>query len=462
MKLFRDAPSAREQIFLLPPSVEEFVLPDAPVRILSEIIDRLDCRCLYYRYAGGGAPAYEPVMMLKVLVFGYSQGIRSSRKLARALEHDLRFMFLSGMSRPDFHTLCRFRKENPEFIKGMFTQTVCLARSFGLALLEHVAVDGTKVEANAARRHVVDKEQLGRQLKAVEEAVARILEEAESADEAEGSEHKEARGDEVPEELKNLEARKERLDEALKALVESGRKNLVTTDTESRLMRAHAGYRAAYNAQAAVDADHQIIVAAEVTQQEADNVQLEPMLDQVEQNCQALPQKTSADSGYWSKGSLDYVERREIDAYIPKTGMTRSQRHALDGWDYDSEQDVYRSEAGEEMRFNREREKDGRRYRIYRKRKGGLKEVWVRLDNEYALVMQAKLATPEGKAVYRLRQQTVEPVFGRLKEALGLRRLLLRGLNGARIEYLLACSAHNLLKISRQWRNHQAHSPQIA
>jgi transposase len=440
-------------MFLLPPSVDAFVPADSPTRILSEIIDRLDCRALYQRYAGGGAPAYDPKMMLKVLVFGYSQGIRSSRKLARALEHDLRFMFLSGMSRPDFHTLCRFRKENQGFLQDLFCQTVSLARSCGLVLLEHVAVDGTKLEANAARRNVVDREEMVRQLKRVEEAVARILEEADAADEAEDAELKGARGDEVPEELKDLEARKERLDEALRELQESGRKTLVTTDRESRLMKTHGGYRAAYNAQAAVDKEHQIIVAAEVTQQEGDTSQLEPMLDQVEANCEALPQTTSADSGYWSQQSLDYVKRRQTDAYIPAPSKTRSQRHALDGWVYDPQRDVFRSEAGREMGFSRERIKDGRRYRVYRTRSQGLKEVWVRQEDAWVLALRSKLATPEGKAVYRLRQQTVEPVFGRMKEVLGLRRLLLRGLKGARIEYLLACSAHNLFKISRQWRD---------
>lgn len=462
MKLFRDAPSPREQAFLLPPSVEEFVRLDAPVRLLSEMIDQLDSRTLYQRYGGGGAPAYDPKMMLKVLVFGYSQGIRSSRRLAKALEHDLRFMFLSGMSRPDFHTLCRFRKENQEFIQRLFTQTVCLARSLGLVLLEHVAVDGTKLEANAARRHVVDKEQIGSEFKRVEEAVARILAQAAAQDEAEDAEYKESRGDEVPDELKDLKKRKERLDEALKALEESGRKTLVRTDPESRLMKAHAGYRAAYNAQAAVDHKHQVIVAAEVTQQEADTLELEPMLDQVQANCEALPQKTSADRGYWSQRSLEYVKRRGINAYIAVPSKSRRQRHVLDGWVYDPEQDLFRSDSGREMGFSRERVKDSRRYRIYRTRKGGLKEVWVRKHCDDALAMAAKLATEEGKAVYRLRQQIVEPVFGRLKEALGLRRLLLRGVNGARIEYLLACSAHNLFKISKQWPNRTVQSLQPA
>jgi transposase len=453
MKRFRDPVVAREQVFLLPPAVNDFVPPNAPVRILSEIVDQLDCSALYARYQGGGAPAYEPRMMLKVLLFGYSQGLRSSRKLSQALEYDLRFIFLAEMSRPDFHTLCRFRRDNEAAIVSLFVETVRLAKRMGLVLLKHAAIDGTKVEANVARRRVVDGEQIERRIgaiEAIEEEIHSILREAEAADSSEDDDHGSSRGDEVPEELNDLRARKERLERARKLLAQEGGKTVATTDPESRLMRTRVGCRAAYNAQAVVDEQNQIIVAADVTQQEADNAQLPSLLDQTKANCGQLPEQVSADTGYWSTAALEYASNRKVDAYIPAAARTPRQKAVLCGWTYDPTEDVFQSDAGERMYFNRERERDGRQYRVYRKCSGGRKEVWVRSNGLLADAMRAKLASPQGRAIYQRRQQIVEPVFGHLKAVLGLRRLLLRGLNGARIEYMLACSAHNLGKIIRQ------------
>jgi transposase len=251
------------------------------------------------------------------------------------------------------------------------------------------------------------------------------------------------------------------LERAKELLAEQGAKTpnlktVATTDPQSRLMKTRVGFRAAYNAQAVVDDKNQIILAAEVTQQEADNAQLAPMLEQVRHNCGELPRQASADTGYWSLASLEYASSQGVDAYIPAAAKTPRQATALDGWTYDPDTDAFRSDAGEEMYFNRERERGGRNYRIYRKcvggRKGrkGRKEVWIRTNGLLAEAMRAKLITPEGRAIYKRRQEIVEPVFGHLKACLGLQRLLLRGLQGARIEYLLACTAHNLGKIVRR------------
>ena len=150
MKVFRDAPAAPGQMFLLPMCVDEFVGPLDPARILSRVVDELDLTPLRTAYTGGGRPAYDPSILLKVLLFGYSEGIRSSRKLDKALGYDLRFMFLAQMSRPDFHTLARFRRQHAEAIAALFVQTVGLAQKRGLVLLEHVAVDGTKIEADVS------------------------------------------------------------------------------------------------------------------------------------------------------------------------------------------------------------------------------------------------------------------------------------------------------------------------
>lgn len=451
MKRFRDPVAPKDQMLLLPPSVDSFVPEDAPVRALSEIIDRLDCSALYERYRGGGAPAYEPRMLLKVLIFAYSLGIRSSRKIAQLLAYDLRFLFVSEMTRPDFRTLCRFRRGNLGAFTQCFKETVRLAQEMGLVLLEHTAVDGTKLEANAARRHIMNAQQIEKRLAAVEERIACILAEAEEADAAEDAQLGESRGDELPQELRTAQARKNRLEEAKEMLARKGGKNIVRTDPESRLMRTRAGWRAAYNGQAVVDSAHQIIVAADVIEEEADNAQLPPLLDQTRENCQKDPKVITADAGYWSVPTLYYLKDKELNAYIPNSSASRTSQGPKPAYTYDPDRDVLRLRTGEELYFNRERFHRGKWYRIYRKCRGGRKEIWVPLDYQGAAAMRAKLETPEGKALYRLRQQIVEPVFGQLKSALGLHRLLLRGLCGARTEYLLACAAHNLRKIRPAW-----------
>jgi transposase len=160
MKLFRKQPLPDSQMFLLPQSVGDFVGEDEPVRILSEVIDSLDLHELYARYNGGGAPAYDPRMLLKVLLFALQQGMRSSRKIAATLKYDLRFMFLSNMSHPCFRTLCGFRKDNEKAIAALFVEVVRLCQTMGLVLLEEAAVDGTKIQANVSRKHTYKAERL--------------------------------------------------------------------------------------------------------------------------------------------------------------------------------------------------------------------------------------------------------------------------------------------------------------
>src|SRR5439155_14579366 len=143
--IFKEPSVPEDQLLLLPPNVADFVAEDASVRIFSELVDELDCSALRKVYKGGGAPAYDPVMLFKVLVYGLSEGIRGSRQLARALTFDMRFMYLARMSRPDFRTICRFRRSQEEAIRELFIQTVLLAKQMGLVLMEHASVDGTKL-----------------------------------------------------------------------------------------------------------------------------------------------------------------------------------------------------------------------------------------------------------------------------------------------------------------------------
>lgn len=467
MKVFREPIVTSSQIYLLPPSVDDYVPEDAPVRIVSEMIDGMDHRRLYARYKGGGAPAYDPKMMLKLIVFAYSQGVRSSRKIDAALRQDLRFMFLSQMSRPDFRTIARFRRDNLEAIGSAFRETVRIGMGMGLVLLEHVSVDGTKLEANVSGKETYGRARLEKILESIDKRIAEMLEEADKIDREEEARWGDTRGDEVPDELKDAKARKKRLEEAKKAMDEAGRNAIGATDTDSRLMKAAAGNRPAYNGQAVVDKENQMIVAADVVQAESDSSQYAPMMDEAIANTGAKPDKTTADGGYFSTKTMEYAAEAGIDAYIPDCRPKSSDRESFV---YDEERDEFTCAEGNVLNFARERTVKGLRYHIYRcyrcagcprgqrchGKSSRYKEIARRVDERLQQAMSAKMESEEGRAIYRLRKQIVEPVFGNIKANLGMRRLLLRGLDGAKIEYLLACTGHNIGKIARCWADQRA------
>lgn len=426
MKIFKDPKVARNQMILLPPCVDDFVAPDDPVRALDEIINEMDMSELVSHYRGGGAPAYAPVMMIKIIVFGYCQGIRSSRKLDAALGQDLRFMYLTGMSRPDFRTIARFRCENQEALKKAFEETVRIALKMELVLLEHVSIDGTKLEANVSLNQTYKTERLEKALKNVDARIAEILEEAERIDADEDKLYGGARGDEMPKKLTDAHRRKELLQNAKKQLEETGRKSIGATDPESRVMKTGSGNRPAYNAQAVVDKEHQIIVAAKVTQDEYDNHQFPGMMQEVEHITGKKPECVTADGGYFSEETLKYIDDNNINAYIPDN---QGDRCGKNGFEYDVESDEYVCCCGERLRFSCVWQQNGRIYRVYRRSCGKCamresccgansrsKELWLRVNCELQEKMSAKMQTDEAKLIYNLRKEIVEPVFGDIKE----------------------------------------------
>jgi transposase len=448
IKIFKEPAIPVDQLLLLPPNVADFVAEDSSVRIISELMDLLDLGALRKPYKGGGAPAYDPVMMAKVLIFGSSEGIRSSRRLARALTYDTRFMYIARMSCPDFRTICRFRRSNEEAIKEIFIQTVVLAKEMGLVLMEHASVDGTKLHADASKRYYRKADKLKENLAETEQRIAEILKEMEETDQAEDLEHGDDPGDGIPKELRHFEARKKRLEQAKVDMGLQGTNAIVMTDPQSRLMKTTEGLRPSYNGQSAVDSAVQIIVAADVTQDASDQAQLRPILEQVKSTLDELPKEVTADAGYWSKDGLDCVDEQEVDAYIAPAG---NKEDNLAGWEQDEEGKILTSPEGEEYRFSTTRVSRGHTYRGYRLPKTGNmktdKMKWVNEDAAQINRMREKVAAPKGKAIYRRRKTIVEPVFGHIKGPLGLRKLLLGGLSGAKIEFLLACTAHNLRKM---------------
>ncbi len=449
-------PVDREQAYLMPPTLREWLPGGHLAWFVLDAVAEMDLSAFEakYRSDGWGAAAFPPSMMVPLLLYAYSTGVRSSRRIEALCETDVAFRVVAGNGKPDHATIARFRRNNLKELEGLFTQILRLCAEAGLVKLGVVAIDGTKIEANAALSANRTHEGLGRE---IEREVAKMLAEAESVDAEEDRRHGAKRGDELPEDLCTRKTRIERLRECKERLEreaqeraaeqqcrideraakerETGEKlrgrkpnepdpapppeaKANVTDPESRIMKTPAGYVQGYNAQAAVT-EEQIVVAAEVTQEANDKRQLQPMIEKTAENAEAagVEEKVGAalaDAGYWSEANVEAVEERGGPEPFVATTKDWKRRKAL-------------------------RERAAPRGRIPR-------------GFSCRERMERKLATKRGRALYKKRSQTVEPVFGQVKHARGIDRFLLRGLEGASAEWKLACGTHNLLKLWRSGR----------
>ena len=376
MKVFREPTAVRSQLFLMAQCVDDFVPPDASVRILDPVVDTLDIEAILRRYQGGGAPAYHPRMLLKLLIFAYSQGVRSSRRIAELCQRDLWCLFLCEMQTPDFRTLARFRRDNEATFKHLFQHTVHTCQQEGLVLLENVAVEGTKIEADVSGKRTYTTERAQKESAETQAAIERILAEAEAADQ------EEERHEATPPPLDNtrtlqrLRRRQEQAQAAQELLKSSERTTVATTDLDSRVMKTRAGNRPAYNAQAAVDDAQGVIVAAKITQETQDGAQLPNRVPAIAETTGCLPSYVTADTGYSTPETLAAMEDSGVDAYIAQPQADKAHRDFC----YDAQNDQLTRtdpQTGEELtlRFYRLRTRRKKIYRIYRDAKSR-KELW--------------------------------------------------------------------------------------
>lgn len=444
-------PYQENQLYLLPPSVSEWVAEDSLARFVSDVVDHLDeadrLAAFYdgYRKDGWGRAAYHPRMMVKLLMYAYSEGVTSSRRIAQRSERDVAYRYLTANQQPDFRTVSDFRKAHLGRLEALFVEVLRLCQEAGLAKMGRVALDGRRVAGNAALDQNRTKEGL-------EEEVRCILEEAERVDAEEDRQHgKDRRGDELPEGMKTKADRLRRLREAQGRLEEADRKareeqaekiaerereeqscgkkkrgrkpkapedvespevKANVTDPESQILKTKKGWVQGYNGQAVADCATQVIVAQDVTRQANDVQQLGPMLTRCEEQAGQRPRELLADAGYWSEDNA--ALGGETTELFVATLKDHKQRKAL-------------------------QESPAPRGRI-------AKAATVR-DR-----MERKLLTKRGKAAYRERGKTIEPVFGQMVNR-GLVRFLLRGFEKVRGEWSLWCTSHNLLKLWRSgWR----------
>ncbi len=456
---------------------------DHLVFLLSDLVDELDLRAIVGMYEQGdgrGQPPYHPVLLTKLLVYAYCQGVTSSRQIMRKTYEDIAFRVLCVDQHPDFRTISDFRERHLAAFQSIFTQTVRLAQQMGQVRLEHVAQDGSKVLANASKHKAMSYERMEQTEERLGQEIAALLAQAQQEDAADDARHgTDHSGDADPAtvagEVAFREARRARI-RAAKAALEAraaaeaalqqpvpddqrGQMHLLVappdstpeaeaqtppavpvppavpltgaetppalpaptaqysfTDPDSRIMPSSQGFVQAYNAQAAVDSHAQIIVACDVCQETTDTAQLRPLFDQVRQTTGAWPAQGSADSGYWSEPNVAARAAHGIDVYLPPP---RPRRGA-----------------------------DGTRAAAQ--------------SSPAKAKMQAKLATPIGKQRYSRRKETAEPVFGQMKEGRGLRRFRTRGLTKVRGEWALWCATHNLGKLARVLRGQHPSARSVA
>ncbi len=441
-------PYEPKQSFLLPPSPLDWLPEGHLARFILDVVERLNLSAInaHYEREQRGYPPHHPTMMVALLLYGYCVGVPSSRKIEKRTHEDVAFRVIAGNTHPDHSCISEFRRIHLQALAELFLQVLRLCQKAGLVKLGHVALDGTKMKASASKHKAMSYERMKKDDEKLRQKIADLLRAAEQADAEEDAQYgKGRRGDELPEELQRAEGRRERI-QTLMAELEaeaaeqredakesssddddkpppSGLAALPShkipttadgtptpkaqrnfTDADSRIMKTGDGFIQGYNCQAAVDEEHQIIVAEAVTNQSPDVEHLIPMIDRIVFNCGEAPVNFSADSGYLSEANLVGAYERGVDPHIA-TG----------------------------------RRKHGDPTPMVRGR--------PRADLTLKESMARKLATKRGAAVYSRRKVIAEPPFGQIKHVRGFRQFLLRGLAKVSGEWSLISMTHNLLKL---------------
>ena len=418
-----------DQQLLLPAALQEWLPDDHLAYFISDVVDQLDLSDITARYEGErrGGPPYHPRMVVKVLLYGYCIGVASSRRIAQRLHEDIAFRVLAANNTPDFRTISDFRKDHLGALSGLFLQVLAFCQRAGLVKLGHVALDGAKVRANASRHKAMSYRRMKEKEAQLAAEVAELLRRAQEVDDEEDRRYgQDKRGDELPEELAFREGRLEKIREAMAALeaeaqaaaeaegkehpgVPDDKAQRNFTDAESRIMPAPGGrdFQQAYNCPAVVDHAHQVIVAARATNQSSDKQQAAAMMQETIDNVGAVPREVSADAGYYSAKAVDELYALGVDPFV----------------------------APEQTRHGRV---------VPPAPRGRIPKHLSPRDR-----MRRKLRTKRGRQRYALRMETVEPVFGQIKQGRGFRQFLLRGLKKVNGEWSLICTGHNLLKLFR-------------
>jgi transposase len=437
-----------DQAFLFPPAPRDWLPENHLVYFLLDVIPQMNLQPILQPYQAEerGQPPFHPAMLVTVLLYGYATGTFSSRRLMARCETDVAYRVIVGEDIPDFRTISDFRKRHLLALEGLFVDVLKLCAKAGLVKVGRIALDGSKVKANASRHKAMSYDYMLKEEQRLKQEIKDLLAEAEATDQAEDRTcGRDRRGDELPEELARRTSRLQKIREAKSALVAEAREQARAaaaerqrqgkppsgqnpeqakpeskaqynfTDPESQIMKvSNKGWDQCGNAQVVVN-EHQIIVAADVTDETNDKKQVKPMVQQVQQNVAAAGvtakvQEMVADSGFYSEANVEYLEGEKIDPYIATERLKHHEKIAA----------APRGRCPEGMTAKQR--------------------------------MARKLRTKRGRERYARRKGMVEPVFGQIKHGRGFRQFSLRGLKKMRGEWRLVSLTHNLLKL---WRHEQ-------
>jgi len=493
------AGESRNQMVLFPETINEYIPEGHLAKLVLLIVSSLNIDTIISKFSNVGQRAFSPRTLLLILFYGYSVGIRSSRKLSKACEERVDFMYLTGKLRPSHKTISEFRRENLSELSELFQEIILIGIKLGLVTIGNIklSIDGTKIRANASGKLSKDEKGLEKLLLDVKEKVACILKEAEEIDQKDNLEFGDRRGDELPKELQQLEIRKEKIKIAIQELqkeksklrnefIEKKNKNgkkgslnkteekkienrkINLTDHDARYMKERNGcIRTNYNAQASVDEKNQFIVACDVTTECNDKNQLIPMVSQSEENLGVPIDICKADSGYHSGDNLAKISENQMEALIDDPAKQRVDndnfKYDKVNFKYNSETDSYICPEGKVLHLSSSTEEKS----IYKckeclkcpvKSECTKKAKYKQLSrgNHENLIEKnrEKLIRDEGRKEYQKRMHTVEPVFGNIKFNLGFRQFLVRGTTKVKGEFNLMCIAHNIKKIATYCSKH--------
>lgn len=490
----------RSQQLLFPTTINEYLPQDHLAKLIFTVVSTLNLDNIINKFNIKGQNAFCPHILVSILFYGYSIGIKSSRKLSKACEERLDFMYLSAKLTPSYKTISEFRRENLNEISELFQEIILVGMKLGLIEIGNikVSIDGTKIRANASGKLSKDGEGLKKLLDDVKQKADKLLNEAESIDKQEDSKYGNKRGDELPKELKKLESRKQKIETAIEELnkekevlrksfidqrIKEGKNEKLTkeqekkikgkkiniTDHDAQYMKEREGcIKTNYNAQASVDEKNQFIVACDVTTECNDKKQLIPMIDLTEENIESKVNVCKADNGYHSGENLYQVSQKGLTALIDDSFKKRvnNDNFIFDkvNFIYDSKSDSYICPQGNRLDFVSI--KNGKKtYKCSACKECSAKSDCAKKSNYRKIIRnehehlieknRAELLKDENKKEYQKRMHTVEPVFGNIKHNTGFRHFSLRGLIKVKGEFCLMCIGHNLKKIAEYCKSKQ-------
>ena len=496
---FKQAPEKYLQGTFFPSNIFNLLPEDHECVIYKDIIEQIDVTSLYKNYSVLGQNAYNPKLLISILIYAYSQGLFSSRQIAEIandsvsgkLKLDIGFMYIGQMQKPNFRVLSDFRKDNREFFKDCFKQSVLVAMTAGLVSrkrlrmrsLGHISLDGSKFKANTSKHKAMSYGRLKAKETELVKEIEELLQQAEKCDLEEDDKYQERTGYEIPEDLKFKKDRLEKIKSA-KAAIEKrenklhpnkeieDKKQISFTDHDAPPVNNNKGeFDYKYNGQISVDSKAQIIVGEHISQNANDKQEVKPAIEELLATVGTLPEKMSVDNGYLSGENLTTIEEKQIDAYVAvgrgeKGITTSSEKLTKEEFVYEEKEDCYTCPNGKKLELKSETNDGKKTYKAKKEdcdicpfkakccssKKGEPRSITTDSYEGLRQAMRDKMQLEESKEIYGLRKTIVEPVFGQIKNG-GFRKFSLRGIEKVAGEFSLVCAVHNIKKIIRAIKN---------